>query len=565
MESVFHISNCTVACQIKFATCNLLGNALMWWNFHLKTVGHDAAYEMPWKTLKKMMTDKYCPRGEIKKLKIELMFLEESDEVEKCVGGLPDMIHKSVMASKPKTMQDAIEFATKMMDQKIRTFVDRQAENKRKLDDSSRNNQNQQQPFKWQNVARAYNVGPGKKKVYGGFKPLCPKCNYHHDGQYAPKCNNYKKVGHLARDYRSPAAAANNQRASGANQRVITCFECGVQGHYKKDCPKLKNNNRRNQAGNDRATIRAYAVGKTQMPISLWKAEDKSGEKRLKDVPIVQDFPEVFPEDLLGIPPTRQVEFQIDLVPGVVPVARAPYLLALSEMKELTSRSEEHLKLILELLKKEELYAKFSKCEFWIPKVQYLGNVIDNKGIHVDPSKIESIKDWLTQKKVKFDWGDKQEAAFIVYYDASHKGLGAMLMQNEKVIAYASRQLKIHEKNYTTHDLELGAVVFALKIWRHYLYGTKCIVFTDHKSLQHILDQKELNMRQRRWFELLSDYDCEIRYHPGKANVVVNALSRKELYDIGNHNTMKDYGLSQFLERNTREKVLVRENGMLVY
>ncbi|GJW68373.1 putative reverse transcriptase domain-containing protein [Tanacetum coccineum] len=117
---------------------------------------------------------------------------------------------------------------------------------------------------------------------------------------------------------------------------------------------------------------------------------------------------------------------------------------------------------------------------------------------------------------------------FIVYCDTSHKGLGAVLMQNEKVIAYASRQLKIHEKNYTTHDLEFGAVVFTLKIWRHYLYRTKCTAFTDHKSLQHILDQKELNMRQHRWLELLSDYDCKIRYHPGKANVVADALSRKE-------------------------------------
>nr|GFB89028.1 putative reverse transcriptase domain-containing protein [Tanacetum cinerariifolium] len=156
----------------------------------------------------------------------------------------------------------------------------------------------------------------------------------------------------------------------------------------------------------------------------------------------------------------------------------------------------------------------------------------------------------LTQKKVKFEWGDKQEEAFqvikqklcsapilalpegsedfVVYCDASIKGLGAVLMQMEKVIAYGSRQLKVHEKNYTTHDLELGAVVFALKIWRHYLYGTKCTVFTDHKSLQNILDQKELNMRQHRWLELLSDYDCEIRYHPGKANVVADALSRKE-------------------------------------
>ncbi|GJU59182.1 putative reverse transcriptase domain-containing protein [Tanacetum coccineum] len=205
---------------------------------------------------------------------------------------------------------------------------------------------------------------------------------------------------------------------------------------------------------------------------------------------------------------------------------------------------EEYLKLILELLRKEELYAKFSKCEFWIPKVQFLRHVIDSKGIHVDPAKIESIKDWAPPKsatEIRQFLGlagyyrsapilalPKGSENFIVYCDASHKGLGAVLMQNEKVIAYASRQLKIHEKNYTTHDLELGAVVFALKMWRHYLYGTRCTVFTDHKSLQHILDQKELNMRQRRWLELLSDYDCDIRYHPGKANVVADALSRKE-------------------------------------
>nr|GFA53396.1 putative reverse transcriptase domain-containing protein [Tanacetum cinerariifolium] len=193
---------------------------------------------------------------------------------------------------------------------------------------------------------------------------------------------------------------------------------------------------------------------------------------------------------------------------------------------------EEHLKAILELLKKEELLAG------------YYRRFIEGF------SKIAKPITKLTQKKVKFEWGDKQEASFqllkqklcsapilalpegsedfIIYCDASNKGLGAVLMQREKVISYASRQLKIHEKNYTTHDLELGAVVFALKIWRHYLYGTKCTVVTDHKSLQHILDQKELNMRQSRLLELLSDYDCKIRYHPGKANVVADALSRKE-------------------------------------
>ncbi|GKE90932.1 putative reverse transcriptase domain-containing protein, partial [Tanacetum coccineum] len=158
-------------------------------------------------------------------------------------------------------------------------------------------------------------------------------------------------------------------------------------------------------------------------------------------------------------------------------------------------------------------------------KVQFLGHVIDSEGIHVDPAKIEAIKDWASPKTPTEIQGSK---TFVVYCDASHKGLGSVLMQREKVIAYASRQLKVHEKNYTTYDLELGAVVFALKMWKHYLYGTKCVVFSDHKSLQHILDQKELNMRQRRWLELLSDYDCEIRYHPGKANVVADALSRKE-------------------------------------
>ncbi|GKC13391.1 reverse transcriptase domain-containing protein [Tanacetum coccineum] len=201
---------------------------------------------------------------------------------------------------------------------------------------------------------------------------------------------------------------------------------------------------------------------------------------------------------------------------------------------------EEHLKTILELLKEEELYAKFSKCEFWINTVKFFGHVIDSIGIHVDPAKIETVKNWAsptTPSEIhqflglagyyrKFIEGFSKIAKPMT--ELTQKDRNTTGRQRIKVIAYASRQLKIHEKNYTTHDLELGAVVFALKIWRHYLYGTKCVVFTDHKSLQHILDQKDLNMRQRRWIELLSDYDCEIRYHPGKANVVADALSRKE-------------------------------------
>ncbi|GKC55033.1 putative reverse transcriptase domain-containing protein [Tanacetum coccineum] len=192
-------------------------------------------------------------------------------------------------------------------------------------------------------------------------------------------------------------------------------------------------------------------------------------------------------------------------------------------------------------------------CQRGIPCVRPC--VLLFQGLHVDPAKIEAVKNWTSpttpiEKNKNYIWGKEQESVFqllkqklceapilalpeenddfVVYCDASLQGLGAVLMQREKVIAYASRQLKPHEENYTTHDLELGAVVFALKIWRHYLYGTKCTVFTDHKSLQHILRQKELNMRQRRWLELLADYDCEICYHPGKANVVADALSQKK-------------------------------------
>ncbi|GJS53455.1 putative reverse transcriptase domain-containing protein [Tanacetum coccineum] len=641
-----------------------------------------------------MMTVKYCPRGEIKKLEIELwnlkvkgtdvasytlrfqelalmcgrMFHEESDEVEKYVGGLPDMIRGN-------------------MDQKVLTIAERQAEQKRKLEF----NQGHQQQNKRQNTRRAYTAGPGEKREYTGSLPLCTKCNYHHKGPCAPRCNKCKKIGHLARDCRSsgPNGNNNNRGNSGTirmlalamilsyynvyvvgnagtnpDSNVVTgtfllndryasiLFDTGVDrsfisttfssliditpttlDHYydveladgkiigintiNRGCtlnfldhpfninlmPKIVRipwgnetlivHGDRSIRGNG-THLNNISCTKTHKyllkehrvflaHVTIKETEGKSGEKRLEDVPIVRDFPEVFPKDLSGLPPTRQVEFQIDLMPGAAPVARAPYRLAPSEMKELLEKlqelsdkgfirpssspwgapvlfvkkkdgsfrmcidyrelnkltvknryplpriddlfdqlqgssnkkeHEEHLKAILELLKKEELYAKFSKCEFWIPKV--LPVIIEDSS--KDFSKIAKPMTKLTQKKVAFEWGDKQEAAFqtlkdklcsapilalpqgaenfIVYCDALHKGLGAVLMQNEKVIAYASRQLKIHEKNYTTHDLELSAV--------------------------------ELNMRQRRWLELLSNYDCEIRYHLGKSNVVADALSRKE-------------------------------------
>ncbi|WVZ51702.1 hypothetical protein U9M48_002817 [Paspalum notatum var. saurae] len=250
---------------------------------------------------------------------------------------------------------------------------------------------------------------------------------------------------------------------------------------------------------------------------------------------------------------------------------------------------EEHLRLVLQKLRDHKLYAKLSKCEFWLDQVPFLGHIVSKGGIMVDPSKISSVMDWkvpevvrevrgflglagyyrrfiksfsriakpmtsLLEKGVPFHWTKERQAAFdelkkrlttapvltlpdltksfTVYCDASKEGLGCVLMQEGKVIAYASRQLRKHEVNYPTHDLELAAVVHALKIWRHYLFGNKCEIYTDHKSLKYIFTQNELNMRQRRWLELIKDYDLEIHYHPGKANVVADALSRKSYVNM---------------------------------
>ncbi|GJT86431.1 putative reverse transcriptase domain-containing protein [Tanacetum coccineum] len=294
--------------------------------------------------------------------------------------------------------------------------------------------------------------------------------------------------------------------------------------------------------------------------------EKEPKEKRLEDVPVIRDFPEVFPDDLPGLPPPRQVEFKIELVTGCCTVARAPYDWH-HRMKNWRNSSSVYSKIDL-----RSGYHQLRIREEDIPITAFRTRLkVSENVLHRQTRKkfrtilglagyyrrfiegfslISKPLTKLTEKNKKYEWGTDEDEAFqtlkqklcsapilalpegtenfVVYCDASHKGFGAVLMQREKVIAYASRQLKKHEENYTTHDLELGAVVFALRLWRHYLYGTKCTVYTDHKSLQYILDQKELNMRQRRWIELLSDYDCEIRYHPGKANVVADALSRKD-------------------------------------
>ncbi|GJZ30248.1 putative reverse transcriptase domain-containing protein [Tanacetum coccineum] len=430
--------------------------------------------------------------------------------------------------------------------------VEKNANNKRKFENQPKDNRvPRQPPCKKPGVTRAYTIRANERRAYAGNLPYCNKCKLHHVGPCTVKCNNCKRVGHMTRDCKTSVAAM-NQRTHVANPKAtITCYECGRLGHFRNECQKLRNQNQVNQIWKEKA--RENSMTKKEI-------KDKSEEKRLEDVSTVRDFSKVFLEDLHGLPHIRQVEFQINLVYGAAPVARAPYRLAPTELQDYGSfqmcidyrelnkltmknryplpriddlfdqlqgsrvyskidlrsgyhqlrdreedipntafrtryghykfqvmsfgltnapavfmdlrnrvckpyldkfvivfiddifiyskREKEHvecLKLILELLKKEELYAKFSKCELWLSKVEFLGHVIDSEGIHVDPAKIESIKDWaspktpteirqflslagyyrrfiegflkkpmtkLTQKNVKFDWSEKAKAAF---------------------------------------------------------------------------------------------------------------------------------------------------------
>ncbi|GJX07577.1 putative reverse transcriptase domain-containing protein [Tanacetum coccineum] len=506
--------------NVKRHIFNVIGGTEEFEERDLNIGGDYVAYAMDWKALKKMMTVKYCPRGKIKKLEIELwnlkvkgtdvasytlrfqelalmrerMFHEESEEVEKYVGGLSDMIRGNVMSYQLKTMKKAIEFANDQMDQKVLTITERQAEQKRKLEFNAGNNQGHQQQNKRQNTRRAYTAGPGEKREYTGSFPLCTKCNYHHKGPCAPRCNKCKKIGHLARDYRSsgPNGNNNNRGNFGTTQNAVTCYECGVQGHFKKDCPKLKNGNRGNQRGNGNAPAKVYVVGNagtnpdSNVVTGTFLLNDRYASI-LFDTGADRSFHDG--EESLSCPKDDDLfdhtkgssVIQCRLVIGLssVSVTRRGY--SEDGIRIGTRREHEgHLRQF-RIAQVGECSLNSLQCGiFRFLRYNFLGHVIDSQGIHVDPAKIESIKDWaspktsmkihqflglagyyqrfiegfskiakpmtkLTQKKVTFEGSDKQEAAFqtlnnkscsvpilalpqgaenfIVYYNVSHKGL----------------------------------------------------------------------------------------------------------------------------------------------
>ncbi|GJY76622.1 putative reverse transcriptase domain-containing protein [Tanacetum coccineum] len=545
MEIVFHISNCLEKSQVKYeqkvkyVTYTLLDNALTWWNSHKRTIETYDAYALSWRELLKLMTKVYCLRNKIQKMETELWNLS---------------VKNNDMATYTQ-----------------RTYkTTRCCSNYQQLDGS---------------------------KVEG---LSCKKCREQEEIEQQLWKQPWATTTPQMTEYWRSVVTVRTQGTPWPNQGVITCFECGAQAHYRKDCPKVKNQNRGNKARVPDARRKAYVIGgdtfstlldiipyaldvsyaveladgRTSetntvlrgctlgllgypfnidlMPIDLgsfdviigmdWLAKnhavivcdekivtvkenkDKLKEKRLEDVPTVRDFPELQGSSVYSKIDLRSGYHQLRVRDEDIPKTAFRTCYGHYEFQVMPFGLTNAPVVFMDLMN----------------QVQFLGHVIDSEGIHVDPANIKSIKDWESPKTPT---EIRQFLGLAGYYRrfiegfskiakpmtklTQKSGLGAVLMQKEKVIAYASRQLKIHEKNYMTHDLELGVVVFALKMWRHYLYGTKCVVFTDHKSLQHILDQKELNMRQYRWLELLSDYDCELRYHSRKPNVEADALSRK--------------------------------------
>ncbi|GJU34534.1 putative reverse transcriptase domain-containing protein [Tanacetum coccineum] len=343
-----------------------------------------------------------------------------------------------------------------------------------------------------------------------------------------------ENTSHFAKDCR--VVPRNVNPINARNPTARACYECGSIDHIKSACPSFDVIIGMDWLSDHKAEIICHekvvriplldgkvlrVLGEKPKEKMRQLMSTKANEKKQEEIVVVRDFPEVFSDDLSRLPHVREIGFRIELVPRAMSVAKSPYRLTPSELPYLDKFGIVFIDDILIYSKTREEHEEHLGL--------FLGHVINGDGIHVDPSKIEVVKNLEAPRtEVRSFLGlAGYYRRFIENFSKIAKPL-TILTQKTLPNGPKDFVLKIHEKNYTTHDLELGAVVFALKIWRHYLYGNKSVIYTDHKSLQHIFSQNELNMRQRHWIELFSDYDYEIRYHPGKANVVADALSRKE-------------------------------------
>nr|GEU94119.1 putative reverse transcriptase domain-containing protein [Tanacetum cinerariifolium] len=503
--------------RVKFAAATLQGPALTWWNAKVSTMGLEIMNQMPWTEMKRLMTAKFCPIEEVQRMEHELWNLKVKEynvvaytqrfnelalmclrmaelkrvKVDACIRGLTDDIKGEVTSSKPANLNEAVRVAHKLMEQKSQ--------------------------------ARDERILEGKKI----------------------KCHKGEKVRYKARYCKEKNVA------TGGNALPIpTCYDCGEQ--VPGAAPVARAPYRLAPSEMRELSMKLQELlekGFIHLSSSLWGAPMLFVKKKDGSYRMCIDYCELNKLTVKNRYPLPRIDDLFDQL-QVMPFG-------------LTNTPAVFMDLLNQV------------CKPYLDNT-FLSHVIDRSGVHVVPAKIEAIRNWaapttpmevrqflrlagyyrrfiegfsliskpltkLTQKNKKYEWGKEEEEAFqtlkqklcntpilvlpegtedfMVYCDASLKGYGAVLMQREKVIAYASRQLKVHKENYTTHDLKLGAIVFAIRLSRHYLYGMKCVVFTDHNSLQYILNQIELNLRQRRWIEL-SDYDCKIRYHPGKANVV---------------------------------------------
>ncbi|GKE47269.1 putative reverse transcriptase domain-containing protein [Tanacetum coccineum] len=481
------------------------------WNYAMVGVGH-AVY-----------TDRFHKLARL----VPYLVTPESRMIERYVYGLALQIHGMVAATEPKTIQKAVQISGALTDEVVRNGSIKKVNKRGNVGEPSKD-KNGRDDNKRTRTGNAFatTVNPVERENTSTW-PKCTTCNsYHAPGGPCRICFNCNCPGHLARDCRG--VQGNMNPVNARNPTVNACYEYGSTNHVRSACLGGIWHKDREKNIQIKSTVKnRYPLPKIndlfdQLQGSQFflKIDLRSGYHQLR----------VHEDDILkNAFKTRYGHFKFTVMPFGLTNAPAifmdlmniicrpyldkfvivyiDYILIYSKTQE---EHVEHLRLVLGLLKKEKLYAKFSKCEFWLREAQFLGHVINGNGIHVNPSKIEAIKNWKaprtpTEKCKTFDWGEEQELAFqtmkdklcnapvlalpdgpkdfVVYCDASGIGLGCVLMQRGKVIAYVSRQLKIHENNYTTHDLELGAVVFALKIWRHYLYRIKSVIYMDHKSL----------------------------------------------------------------------------------